>query len=91
MQADSVSLKLWLGCKNYYGGVMDKQAQMYLDLDRLLKTIPKEHKKTVKKLAEIYVAIGEKNVLELVKQLGDIPPGSAYYNCVATTDQIDGG
>jgi hypothetical protein len=83
-------LKRWLGCKNYYGGFMDKQAQMYLDLDNLLKAIPKEHRKTVNKLSQIYIAIGEKNVLELVKNLGEIPPGSAYDHCVVTSDSLEG-
>jgi hypothetical protein len=70
---------------------MDSRAQKLIDLQNLLNTIPKEHKKTVQKLSYIYMSIGAEKVLNLVKDLGEINPNGVDDYIITTTDSLDGG
>lgn len=57
----------------------------------LMLTIPKEHRKTVKKLNEIYQEIGAQMVLDIVANLSVIPANHVDCYDVWHDDAIDGG
>jgi len=47
----------------------EEKSKMYNEVIALTKTIPKEHRKTVNKIANLYRKIGAVDVLEIVKTL----------------------
>jgi hypothetical protein len=57
----------------------------------LLKTIPKEHKKAVKKLMQISMERGRAEVLDLVRDLADIPIKKFTEYGIWHEDCLDGG
>jgi len=70
---------------------MDHKAQILIDLDKLLKTIPKEHKKTVEKLARIYMELGAQKVLNLIQDLSEIPSNDIENYIIVHKSELEGG
>lgn len=66
----------------------NKQADPIGDL---LRTIPQEHKRTVNKLMRLSIEIGRSQVLDLVRDLGDVPVGKVTEYGVWHEDCLDGG
>lgn len=65
---------------------------MYLkEIQDLYKLIPKEHRKTVDKIISISHTQGAKEVLEIVKDLSNIPANDVHRYGVWHEDNLDGG
>ncbi len=60
-------------------------------INSLMKSIPKEHRKTVKELNNIYYELGAKEVLGIVYNLSQIPAKDAYDYDVAHNSDMAGG
>lgn len=65
--------------------------KIWKEVNLLLNKIPKEHKKTVKRIAELYRKIGSSDVLEIVKSLSEINLNDVTSYCVCHDSEIDGG
>jgi phage terminase small subunit len=69
----------------------EEKSKMYNEVIALTKTIPKEHRKTVNKIANLYRKIGAVDVLEIVKTLSEIDINNVTSYCVCHDSEIDGG
>jgi len=70
---------------------VNKRETILYQLEKLKNTIPKEYYRTLKKMSELYIALGIDSVLTLIDQIKDIPIGSIDDYYIVYKDDLDGG
>lgn len=61
------------------------------EIDSIIKSIPKEHHKSIKKIIDFYYSQGVKDTQNLIDQITGIPPKEITEHGVWHNSEIDGG